>query len=528
MEVTQDGWLGRVIRPISGCDRKVSDAAGLRHAVVTVRDRVGSRRRRGYREWGRFPEASAGGTTWWAEEPQWFPAGTPPRLHTKITLHVDGQETFRAAWQAIRDAKHSVWLADWALSTDMELVRGRDRDAIPPVPPSGGSGYRVLDLLAEVAGRADVRVLLWRGSLLFQPRAGTARRNLKRLQRANPALHGLVDKHVRLAHCHHQKTIVVDGRIAFVGGLDMTDHDIDRWDTTEHPLRDGFNWHDVCFQLEGEAATDVARNFAQRWHAVCHEHLSISEAPPPEPDQGVAAQVVRTIPAGNYPFAPDGEYGIAWAYRQALGRAQCFIYLENQYLWAPAVMNELIAALHRVEDPNFRIVLVLPAKPNVGKRDTDLHVRQLLEADGGRGRVQVFTLYTARPEDRLLWAYKPLYVHAKVAIVDDTWCMVGSANLNERGLEGDSEINMQVLDEELSRRLRLRLWAEHLGVRESEIAALSPHAAIDTLWVPRADAAVSVMRERSGSLPSMAVRYDLGAMPGDLAVGALQAALLDG
>src|SRR6185312_2851510 len=101
----------------------------------------------------------------------------------------------------------------------------------------------------------------------------------------------------------------------------------------------------------------------------------------------------------NYPFAPQGEYGIAWAYRQAFSRARRFIYLENQYLWAPAVLNELIAALRRVDDPGFRIVLLLPAHPNIGKRDTDRHLEQLLEADGGQGRVRIFSLYTSRADE---------------------------------------------------------------------------------------------------------------------------------
>lgn len=501
---------------------------GPRHAAAAICDRAGSRRRRGYAEWGSFPEWTGSGAAWWEDEPQWFPDGTPPRQHTKLTMHIDGQETFRAAWQAISEAKHSVWLADWAMSADMDLIRGRDREAIPPISRPHGSGYSVIDLLAEVAGRVDVRVLLWRGSLLFRPRTVQARRSLKRLRRANPAVRGLVDKHVRLAHCHHQKIIVVDERIAFVGGLDMTDHDYDRWDTTAHPLRDGLNWHDVCLQFEGDAAADVAHNFAQRWHAVCKEEIPPPPAASNRPGEGVAVQVVRTIPAGNYPFAPAGEFGIAWAYRQALGHAKHFIYLENQYLWSPAVVNELIVALRRVEDPDFRIVLVLPARPNIGKRDTDIHLRQLLDADGGRGRVHAFTLYTARADERRSWVYKPVYVHAKVGIVDDAWCTVGSANLNDRGLEGDSEINVQVIDGSMPRELRLRLWSEHLGIAMETLAALAPHQAIDTLWVPRADDAAAAVRSRSGPLHSMAVRYEIGRMPGDRALGALEAGILDG
>jgi phosphatidylserine/phosphatidylglycerophosphate/cardiolipin synthase-like enzyme len=236
---------------------------------------------------------------------------------------------------------------------------------------------------------------------------------------------------------------------------------------------------------------------------------------------------VRTIPTKLYDFAPEGEFGIAWAYQQAIRNARKFIYLENQYLWSPAVANELIAALHRVEDPEFRIVLVLPARPNIGKRDTDLHVRQLREADAGRNRVHIFTLYTGAPEDRLKWIYKPIYVHAKVGVVDDAWCTVGSANLNERGMESDSEINVQVLDAEIAREIRLRLWSEHLQLPLETIAGLSAAGAIDKLWVPLATYGRTVIDGRGGPLRANVVRYEVGAMPGDLSLGELQARLLD-
>jgi phosphatidylserine/phosphatidylglycerophosphate/cardiolipin synthase-like enzyme len=480
-----------------------------------------------------MPERAAAGSSWWADDAHWFPQGVQPRRDTRVEILIDGEKTFRAAWEAIRQARHTVWLADWAMTPDLELVRDPARQELPPAQGPRSSGYRVFDLLTSVARHADVRVLLWSGSFVFPPRTLTALWGLWRLRRANPRIHGRVDRHSHVAHCHHQKTIVVDGRIAFVGGLDMTDFDIDRWDSTGHPVRDGLNWHDVCLRLEGGAAADVARNFIQRWRAVTGEDLALPEstgrrADPGRDDQdGPPLQIVRTIPARTYPFAPQGEFGIAWAYQHAIANAARFIYLENQYLWSPAIVNELIAALRRVDDPTFRIALVLPAQPNIGKRDTDLHLRQLLDADAGRGRVRIFTLYTRRADQRLGWAYKPIYVHAKVAIVDDAWCTVGSANLNQRGMEGDSEINVQVGEAAPARELRLRLWSEHLGLPVETLATLAPHEAIDKLWVPLADHARGIIAGRSGDLPTRAVRYDLGAMPGDLGVGALEARLLD-
>jgi phosphatidylserine/phosphatidylglycerophosphate/cardiolipin synthase-like enzyme len=476
-----------------------------------------------------MPERAPAGSDWWVEDPRWFPAGTPPRPDTKVDLLIDGEETFLAAWIAIQQAKHSVWLVDWALSVNMPLVRGADTAYTPAAKGTEGQGYRVFDLLTEAATHLDVCVLIWSGSRLFKPRAREARRGLERLRKANPRIRGAADKHVHFAHCHHQKTIIVDGRTAFVGGLDMTDFDVDRWDTTHHAMREGLNWHDLCLRLEGEAAADVGRNFIQRWHAVTGETLTLPElAAPPEPAGTTPVQIVRTLPAKDYPFAPKGEFGIAWAYRQAFRAARSFIYIENQYLWSPAVAKELIAALQRIDDPDFRIVLVLPARPNIGKDASDTHIELLRSADQGRGRVQAFSLYTSAPEEGKKWIYKPIYVHAKVMVIDDQWFTVGSANLNERGLEGDSELNAQVFDARLARELRLRLWSEHLGLPKETLATLTPAQAIDQLWTPLSTHARQVIDDRSGPLRTAVVPYLKGGMPGDLSLGELEARLLDG
>ncbi|MGH2515990.1 MAG: phospholipase D-like domain-containing protein, partial [Ktedonobacterales bacterium] len=63
-----------------------------------------------------------------------------------------------------------------------------------------------------------------------------------------------------------------------------------------------------------------------------------------------------------------------------------------------------------------------------------------------------------------LMRYRPVYVHAKVAIVDDRWATAGSANLNSRGVSHDAELNISVLDDDFARSLRLALWAEHIGL----------------------------------------------------------------
>jgi phosphatidylserine/phosphatidylglycerophosphate/cardiolipin synthase-like enzyme len=123
-------------------------------------------------------------------------------------------------------------------------------------------------------------------------------------------------------------------------------------------------------------------------------------------------------------------------------------------------------------------VLVLPAKPNSGSDDTRGMLACLIEADADAGRVLACTLY-ARSEQHS----DPVYIHAKIAIVDDEWLTLGSANLNEHSLFNDTEMNVVAHDPELARETRLRLWSEHLELPVDEIPD-DPVRAVDELWKP--------------------------------------------
>src|SRR5260370_7770972 len=77
--------------------------------------------------------------------------------------------------------------------------------------------------------------------------------------------------------------------------------------------------------------------------------------------------------------------------------------------------------------------------------------------------------------------YRPIYAHAKVAIVNDLWSTVGSANLNNRGMRDDAEMNVATLDTGLAHGLRLMLWAEHLGLMgEDDLLTIARHLAPQT------------------------------------------------
>jgi phosphatidylserine/phosphatidylglycerophosphate/cardiolipin synthase-like enzyme len=309
-----------------------------------------------------------------------------------------------------------------------------------------------------------------------------------------------LDSRERPMHCHHEKLVIVDGEVAFVGGIDLTSLGGDRFDSGEHPVRGKIGWHDVSSCLEGPAVADVAEHFASRWREVTGEVLAAT-APPPAGDQEV--QVIRTVPEKIYDFLPQGDFRILESYQRALRSAHSLVYLENQFLWAPQIVEILLGKLRDPPTEGFRLVVMLPAKPNNGADDTRGQLAQLAEADDGAGRFLATTL-----QSRTGQLAGPLYVHAKVGIVDDRWLTVGSANLNAHSLLNDTEMNVVTDDPELARETRLRLWAEHLEVEFESIANDEPHTVVDERWRPIA--AEQLDRLRSDDTPT----HRLLALPG--------------
>jgi phosphatidylserine/phosphatidylglycerophosphate/cardiolipin synthase-like enzyme len=266
-------------------------------------------------------------------------------------------------------------------------------------------------------------------------------------------------------------------------------------------------------EIHGPAVAHVLDTFAERWddstpldhrnpyRAVLHrlirmprhpEHLPERWDPPPEAGRH-QVQVLRTYPAKRpaYPFAPDGERSIARAYSRAFARARRLIYIEDQYFWSDVVAETLAEALRR--EPELHVIAVVPRFPEEANRiggppmvyGQRLAWEQLHRAGGER--FAMFDLANAEGT--------PIYVHAKVCVVDDHWMTIGSDNLNLRSWTHDSELTCAVVDpdDELPRSLRTSMWAEHLGLPEDD-ARLSDPADAVTLWTERVGAPGSRIR----------------------------------
>jgi phosphatidylserine/phosphatidylglycerophosphate/cardiolipin synthase-like enzyme len=434
-------------------------------------------------------------------------ATAPPREGNSLEVLIDGEEAFPAMVEAIRGARRHVHICSWHLEPTFEPSR---------------PGAPVRELLADTAERVPVRVLVWAGAPVpvFAPRRGRVKQERETLVKGT-RIRCELDACTRMLHCHHEKLVIVDDEVAFVGGIDLTTLAGDRFDHRHHPLRaPEIGWHDASTRLRGPAVRDVAAHFALRWAAVTGEALPLPE-PELEPAGDVTVQLVRTMPNGAYKALPRGEYSILETYLRALRSARSLIYLENQFLWSPEIVEVLEGKLRQPPSDDFRLVVLLPRRANNGQDDTRGMLGRLIAADGDGHRMLAATIQSRTGEGS-----GPLYVHAKIGIVDDAWLAVGSANLNEHSLFNDTEVDVVTCDAGLARDTRLRLWAEHL---ERDRAAVDgdPARVVDELWRPIAS---EQLERRKGGAP---LTHHLVALAGvsrrvDRLRGPLQALVVDG
>jgi len=393
-----------------------------------------------------------------------------------------------------------------------------------------GPGTEIGVLLSDAAARGVVvKGLIWRSHL---DRFAFSEEQNRHLGEEIEAAGGecLLDMRVRIGGSHHQKFLVLrhPGRpeidVAFVGGIDLchsrNDGPDHLGDPQPQPMAAVYGstppWHDVQLAVRGPAVGDVETVFRERWEDPAPLTRNpvdrISEfvrrtdrsagrlparTPDPEPVATMNVQLLRTYPRRRhgYPFAPDGERSVARAYDKVISRAHSLIYVEDQYFWAADIVRCFAEALSA--DENLHLIAVIPHHP-----DQD---GKLLLAPNMVGRQEAVEYIQAAGGDRAAvygienHAGTPVYVHAKVCIVDDVWASAGSDNVNRRSWTHDSELSCAVFDDELDEReprvldrygdgarafardLRLQLAREHLDrVNGDDAGLLDPLSAFRT------------------------------------------------
>lgn len=415
----------------------------------------------------------------------------------RLSVIVDAAEYFLVLHDVMQRAQHSIIMIGWEFDTRIDLKPREDAEDVP---------HRLGKFLSWLVGRCpdlDIYLLQWDVGLL-----ATLGRGSTPLRLADWLIGRQI--HMKLDHAHpsgathHQKIIVIDDTLAFCGGIDAT---ADRWDTPAHQEDSPFRvrptskrpygpWHDATTAVDGDAARALGKLARTRWKTATGDKIPPTPAVPPiwpknlDPMlNDISVAISRTAPA----HAGQKEiHEIEALYLAIIKAAHHKLYFESQY-FASRVLAEAIAArLAEPDGPEFVVINPASAKGWLEEKamgSARARLLALVRKADIHGR---FKLYTPVASART-----PIYVHAKIVIMDDMLMRVGSSNLNNRSLGLDTECDLAVEvtpgmenESEVKRRiagLRNALLSEHLDVPENIVARAiaaangSLIAAIETL-----------------------------------------------
>ncbi len=454
---------------------------------------------------------------------KWFSAeGRPARRGNQLDLLMDGEEAWKSVHADLTQAKKEVLVSTWWWESDFELVRSDDlskteaerkANTILGILEASPAQKRVL--VGQLWGQDGV--LSWltvdsglaahgkktgdgfefmgqanptRGKFTFQIPDFLYSTRLDAYGIASdgevfdadvPVRSTVAPKPVDLTEWSvsfdtdhasvHQKFMVVDHEVAFIGGMNLRKVD---WDTHDHRVFDARRMSftataeerqavadktdqpdngprkDYMVRLEGPAAEDAADVFNRRWTQAIADGVKYSDTATPfevergigARDGGVQVQVTTTLPE------PYWEHGIIESWLNAIGQAEDYVYIEDQYFRAPILNDALMARMK--EKPELRLVVI--TKPinewtDPGCRWTYESADLFAKAFPERfllAQLESFDTHTSFGAQKA--DFLPIDVHSKMLIVDDKFMSVGSANKNNRGMLFEAEMNVAVLD----------------------------------------------------------------------------------
>ena len=387
----------------------------------------------------------------------------------RVALLVENASYFAALKEALGKAERSIQLLGWQFDPRTRLDPLSDEES----GPEGEVGHLLRRMVRE-RPELDVRLLIWKSPLPIAISQGLyPQKALRWFRRRTVDLH--LDPPWAIGSCHHQKVMVIDERLAFCGGGDIS---IDRWDSADH-LDDDVRRctpsgvicqprHEVMMMVDGEAAVALGDLFRERWRRATGERLK-SEGGAGDPWPGSVAPDMTDVDMGVCRTEPSIRRRAAVRENEALhleciGQAKRLIYLENQYFTSPLIAAAIAQRLEEPDGPEVVIVSTGKSPSWFDQATMDgaraAILRTLRKADI-HGRLSAWRPQTAKGQN--------IIVHSKVSIIDDRLLRVGSANLNKRSCGYDTECDVAVereAEDDFIRSIRRRLISHFLGVDE--------------------------------------------------------------
>lgn len=439
----------------------------------------------------------------------------------RAAVLIDGSGYFQTLRSALYRARRSVLILGWDFDGRIALRGDEKTEASEMLGP-------LLRKAVEENPDLLVRILVWVGALVH-PRP-TRRQLLFQTGWMNhPRIRVKLAPGRPFYAAQHQKVVCIDGRLAFVGGIDLT---VQRWDTGSHmtadPRRtdpDGITYppiHDVQMAVDGDAAEALTELAAEHWRAEtgeAFESLTSSLASGQEPWPPELDATFRRCPVAISRGTARSRFRsteVAALTADAIRAANRSIYIESQYMTASSVGDRLVERLQEPNGPEIVVVMAFRARSLIEHltmgTNRDRLIRRLSKADRF-GRLRIY--YPCVPGDG---GIDRVFVHSKLMIIDDRFLRIGSSNLNNRSmgldLECDLAIEAEGYDERLTiAALRNRLLAEHLCCerRQVDLAMSETQSLIDAIerlnHTPRTMRAFDAMSGEGPSRPVPGTRF---------------------
>lgn len=364
----------------------------------------------------------------------------------RVGFIIDAQDYFACFVESVLKAEHAVYIAGWDLDSQIELLRGDER----PGFPTHLSGF--LNYAVEKNPHLHINILNWDFSMIY-----TFKREYllsrKFTQKAGGRIHFRLDNYLPPGASHHQKIVVIDDRIAFAGGIDLSH---ERWDTSRHlpddPRRSD-TWkvnyapfHDVQMVVDGEPAAFLGELFRERWRYAAGKELPVPGPAPDDPWPSRCRPDIRDIDVAisrtqaGYREKPEiREVEALWV--DAIASAKRHIYIESPFFTSAKVAGAISKRLYEKDGPE--VVVVTRKKSHGWLEENTMDairanlVNRVRRVDNS-GRFRIY--YTEHPgrEDILF------EVHSKVLVVDDAFVRIGSSNIANRSMGLDSECDLSI------------------------------------------------------------------------------------
>jgi phospholipase D1/2 len=439
------------------------------------------------------------------------------RLHADDSgVLVDAADYYHAVYWAISRAQSYVLMSGWQFDSGVPLLRGAD------VP--SGADVRFLKFLDGMCRRRPelgVYLLAWDFHLIFAGEREWLQRVIFHWM-TSPNLRFRFAVHPAAGGSHHQKFVVVDGGLAFLGGMDVCEA---RWDDRRHladnPLRLSHGrpqkpYHDVQAWLAGrEPARALEDLFSERWRRAGGPPLELRSANRPE------VSVRASLPIGETTVAlsrtdpqPDGNTlrEVERLFEDAIAAADRLIYVETQYLSSRRMREALVRRMRASGRPRPEIVIVVNEQAEALKEELAVGLRQARNLHALRDTASrtgcslgcYFSLCDGAHE-----TFRATYIHSKLMIVDDRFLTVGSANLTNRSMGLDSELHVAWEHEgedgwliDTIRNVRVSLLAEHAGLSSADAASLGAIEGLVSMLDALADRGGSRLRRHGPPTPA--------------------------